>query len=705
MLLRWLAAGGLLALFVAPVSRALPPAEPGGPGADVWSAARALKIASGMTAAQGGNPNLGTPRSAQDLATMDMDGDGRLTVADARSVLALPFQGPENTAWQMDFTGSTLNPAGGRAANATAMPAAADVTGDGIPDFVFAMGAINGGNYRDPRAADLPDGRSTNTNAVYVLTCRDGAFQIAPGWPQPLRDGPAGLAVADLHPDGSGPKVLAANFQDSSSLLGLRLPWPVARPYVWSAAGGPAPPFANADNPDSPNPDAPLDPLAAIGVVNGHATAAPSVFRLTGDGPTLLFLTGEGLTEAGALRHGGVWAFRPDGSERLKTQSTDPDAPWYLGPWDVDFRHGDAVTEAEARVEVPAAPLRRHGAPDEMAVLAAADTGQVYAWDGNGKALKGFRPCRAGSSATDSCTDMVPGKTFRETIIRPVVTADLFGDGRGEILVASGSPYNYAHEGFNDGAVYCFREDGRRLWRFPESGVLPGFGSGVSVGRVSAGGGCPAVVAADASGCVYALDARDGRVLWSYQIRKYPAFAAPLGLSRHPHYRAVTTQPLIADINGDGVQDVIVGTADGEIHALTADGDGTGARVLPGFPLRGYPGPQTKWNATTEQHGESIIGLALAPLDPDRPDHAFLLATTGRAAVTNPNPMGGHALLFDLGPNSWNPEAADWPQYQQNAARQGRYPYFITAETRRGFYYRRVAETQRGSFVRGTTQT
>jgi hypothetical protein len=181
------------------------------------------------------------------------------------------------------------------------------------------------------------------------------------------------------------------------------------------------------------------------------------------------------------------------------------------------------------------------------------------------------------------------------------------------------------------------------------------------------------VVAVDAEGLALVLDRTDGHVLWSYQIEKYPGQTYPNKLSRHPYYRAVFTQPLIADINNDGVQDVIVGTVDGEVYALTQTPGTTQGHVLPGFPLHGFRAPQTSGFGAVETHDEEVDGIALAPLDSAKPDHAFLLVTAGRAAVSNPNPMGGHATLFDLGAYSWN-SAHDWPQYQQNAQRLGQYP-------------------------------
>jgi outer membrane protein assembly factor BamB len=409
--------------------------------------------------------------------------------------------------------------------------------------------------------------------------------------------------------------------------------------------------------------------MDAAGVVYGHAHSAPPAFDLDGNRQLEIFFTSEGLPRA----HGGIRAVRADGSDMFRTQSANPAARWYLGPWDVDFANGDAVTEAEARLQAPVVPMRRYRRRD-LAVVAAADTGQIYAWDQYGVPLPGFQPKRNPGPGAMAVTDMVSGRTFRESISGPIATADLYGDGHSQILVASGSPYNYSYDGFNNGAVYCYSDQGERLWRYPATGALPGFGSGVSVGRAAAGCAEPVIVAADSEGKVHVLDRADGRLIWSYQIERYPGRPYPANLARHPYYRAVSTQPLIADINDDGVQDVVVGTVDGEVYALSQTPGTREGHVLPGFPLRGFRGPQTTWQGATETHDEEVSGIALAPLDPTTPDHAFLLVTTGRAAVSNPNPIGGHALLFDLGADSWNARAADWPQYQQNAQKLGQYP-------------------------------
>jgi hypothetical protein len=70
-----------------------------------------------------------------------------------------------------------------------------------------------------------------------------------------------------------------------------------------------------------------------------------------------------------------------------------------------------------------------------------------------------------------------------------------------------------------------------------------------------------------------------------------------------------------------------------------------------------------------------VRGLAVGPLNINHQDHAILLVISGRAGLTIfTQQVGGHAMLFDLGTNSWNNSLIDWTQYQQNAQRTGVYP-------------------------------
>lgn len=167
--------------------------------------------------------------------------------------------------------------------------------------------------------------------------------------------------------------------------------------------------------------------------------------------------------------------------------------------------------------------------------------------------------------------------------------ADLDGDGRADIVVADGG-----------GRVHALRADGAPLLGWPvatdvldeaarhaaapafASGAVPlprdGFVGSVAVGNLR-GDGRPVVVAATLGGKVYAWDADGARV---------PGFpvAADRALADDPHQRnrvrwGFLGTPALADLDGDGALEVVVGGYDQHLHVWRADG----ARQ-PGFPVK-----------------------------------------------------------------------------------------------------------------------
>jgi hypothetical protein len=84
----------------------------------------------------------------------------------------------------------------------------------------------------------------------------------------------------------------------------------------------------------------------------------------------------------------------------------------------------------------------------------------------------------------------------------------------------------------------------------------------------------------------------------------------------------------------------------------------------------------TMIDGVVEPQYEEVRGLAVAPLSHNPADahRGYLLVTSGRAGLVAPAQVGGHAILFNLGADSWYAEGADWPQFGQNAQRTGCYP-------------------------------
>jgi hypothetical protein len=284
------------------------------------------------------------------------------------------------------------------------------------------------------------------------------------------------------------------------------------------------------------------------------------------------------------------------------------------------------------------------------------------------------------------------------------------GDGRSDLVVATGHSNNYALDCPDedpddafwwDGFVYCYAPNAQGVWsqswRYPSTlvtdefgrlGGYPAYVSGAAVGRLRGNDLIPgtqtvyppAVVAVDMSGRVVALDGRDGSELWTFDIPWDPS--VPASKAQHRDMRGSVTQPLILDINGDSYEDVIVGTSSGWIWFLNGHPSGSQGESLAGHPpihtIRSAD--STTREGMVERQYEEVRGLAVGPLKstPTTPSdgqtRSILLVTSGRAGLVYPPQVGGHAFLFDLGAGSWNPNAASWPQFGQNAQHTGHYP-------------------------------
>jgi outer membrane protein assembly factor BamB len=630
------------------------------------------------------------------------------TIADAIRSITIPFSGPDNAIWSMSFLGNALD-TGGSAANAVAMPAIADIDGDGKLDAVFPMGTINGRNYPDPWWLDIGGVKSSNPSKVYAISW-DGSIQdynLKPGWPQPLRDAPLGVALANVT-GGPNLEVIATNSQDSyakqdyssnppSYLYSPTYLQLCSRPYVWDYQGGSTSVFASSAYPDRGTDNATLtiDPIYPRGVVKGHTAAPPPVWDINGDGIQEIITAGEGNydTNTGAKFFSTIQGVRAtDGSKAFETQSTDSNQLWYTGetptpplsqrdPFDTAFYAGVTLVRSD-----PA------NSASPRFIVAPATSGRVYAFrtdTGNvGRPLTGF-PFLA---------EVPPGdpNELPAAIYNPVVAADLDGvQGIGnqlhsEIVVSTGDYLNYNADSlphYNDGVIYCLNDNGTVKWRYPvlhnpqlPTDWLPAIESGVAVGHVNGPNNPPCVVAVDASGIVVALNGATGVPVWTYQLEEQP---------QHLYFHGAVIQPLIADLNGDGYQEVIIGTTAGYVYVLNGNPSASPRRMwkthtfLSADSVWRPSGEQGMSDYVVEKQYEEIRGLALAPLNPETPSHAMLLVTCSRAGDTvEIQQVGGHALLFDLSTclnpgnpgTTWYPAAVDWPQYQCSERRLGFYP-------------------------------
>ena len=263
--------------------------------------------------------------------------------------------------------------------------------------------------------------------------------------------------------------------------------------------------------------------------------------------PTMADIEGTGrLDTIIPTSDGSVHAIRPDGTEA-------PGFPVHTAPaigMDPSYPHnylGDPVWKKnlvprpgdEIASSVAVGDLEHTGALD---IVASTLDGKTYAWDGLGRLLPGF-PVLDGVPSQYGLTVPTPDTPYSfepENVAFPSpVLADLEGNHHLDIIQPAG-----------DNHVYAWRPDGTAVPGWPVSTLLP-------AGTVPAG-------------------------------------------SQQTHDSKVIPTPAIADINGDGIPDVVVGLDDSilgsgpagagvQAFLLAFNGKGTAAGnggLLAGYPVK-----------------------------------------------------------------------------------------------------------------------
>ncbi|MFH1145118.1 MAG: FG-GAP-like repeat-containing protein [Candidatus Eisenbacteria bacterium] len=216
----------------------------------------------------------------------------------------------------------------------------------------------------------------------------------------------------------------------------------------------------------------------------------------------------------------------------------------------------------------------------------------------------------------------------------PPAAGDLDGDGALEIIVGGMS-----------GEIFAFKPDGAAVEGWPvslragESPALPIFAAPALADLD--GDGADEVCAADASGAVWVLNGR-GRVLegWPRPTRRQPSDSTPVTLA----------SPALADLDGSGGPEIVMGSHDGQIFAWNVSG-----QPVPGWPITlpdrlraGFGDP-----AIGDVDGDgSLEVVVVAETDGDTPAAVIVLDATGRIApgwpVALPDCCNAGAALGDL---------------------------------------------------------
>lgn len=287
--------------------------------------------------------------------------------------------------------------------------------------------------------------------------------------------------------------------------------------------------------------------LNVFGAVNQEPVkaelASDTSLRVTVNGQaTLVGVTdGSRTTVApGLATDAAIYWLRPRGFALAKATTLVADGGTLFrsdAPVNIEFdaASGRAVIQSPARVTIELPDQSTHIVPPGR---------QEVVVTGNPKAASlALLPPRAAKSTPRSkvvaAVARVPELPVRWSLAGTFTcfgTADLDGNRRSE-TVAGGS----------DGRVRCLGPDGRERWEFAAKSPVKAVWAGD-----------PGIAVGCADGTVHLLDAQ-GRKLWSHEFPYY---------KRKP----VVTVVFGADLDGDGQQEIIVGTEAWRFHALDRDG-------------------------------------------------------------------------------------------------------------------------------------
>lgn len=365
--------------------------------------------------------------------------------------------------------------------------------------------------------------------------------------------------------------------------------------------------------------------------------ASPVLADLTGDGvPELVLATSDGYVRA---YRGGRPGRRGPRALRGWPRRMRP-APGYRAMKRAIGASGFAGFVATPAVGDIAGDLR----PE---VVAAALDGRVYAWHANGRRVRGF-PVRIGVSRPPD------GKRDAAIYASPAL-AELSGDRRLDIVVGAADQFVYAWDGGGrslPGWPVLARDgeagDVAKILSSPAIGDIDGDGSpDVVEGSGEAYGSTPST-----SGRVHAWNAR-GEPLPGWPV-KPPALAAD---SIPLVGEGVPVSPVLADVDGNGDDEVAVAAFTGQPELY--DGDGT--------RLSGPAGSESRFQVTgrgglSPSQAPSAIALganaAFGRTAPGGPIRFFGGLVDSRLALAQASPATPVAFEHLLG--GWDARSGEW---------------------------------------------
>ncbi|MGH8103674.1 MAG: FG-GAP-like repeat-containing protein, partial [bacterium] len=194
----------------------------------------------------------------------------------------------------------------------------------------------------------------------------------------------------------------------------------------------------------------------------------------------------------------------------------------------------------------PVLPLGADGFADLVVATAeGTNSGCLFAWDASGRAgfsgvaLAGFPTCPAA------------GAGFRSS---PAI---------GNLQTTTAADPKQIVVGADNGIVYAFTNVGGVLWQFQTGSPVE---SSPALADMDGDDILDVIVGSD-NGRVYVLKGTNGMPIAGWDA--IPSASVPAGLQTGGPVRS---SPAIADVNGDGSVDVVVGSFDGKLYAFHRDG-------------------------------------------------------------------------------------------------------------------------------------